>query len=1102
MDAGETSTGNSGSSRNPRKPDHRNAKNMQLPTMSCVICAEENVRYAAVGSCDHPICSFCSLRIRVKSSDSGCPLCKQEMSIVVVYPTKPKGEQPYASFGILDLDSIAPGLDIDHRAGMFYADCKDHFREMDKIRSIVCPLKKCNLRFPSNEALLKHLSTSHQGNHLCRLCLDNRPLFISEHRLMTTGELKKHMTAPPGALTGAGGDKTAGHPLCLFCNENFFDSHALYLHMKQEHQSCHLCPTNYQFRFYPTVDELRDHLHSEHFVCHICEKASNNGDGGPGVFGSSFRNHSDYSAHLRSYHNVRNTAMTLGFRAGYEPQGDDDNGGGVGGRGKRRARQNKRTGQNQLAFLDLDMAAADPNRNNSSQQQNRNTGNQGNSRGTAAAGQVSAGVNNSQGLNSDGHRVESDDANEARRRQLFHLQTSAAIASTPLVPAHMRVAGRVVAGAFRRDAEDDALQAEADEQVLVAAAVSNSLAPPGRVGWAGRSGNYNSLNTAFPALSSTSSSSQGKKQSDDSQGQKGSAPAPHPMSLIGGIQREAAAKKALEDAENAKKAEALEKLTSRNMTLANALHIRAVGNSQTSTASALSALLDISEMMRPLYPATLVTWARNNKVTVQKLEKQIHNFMDDHKLHSTQLKPMTGSQRNMVHGVARYYLLNSHEYDQEPHRYISLVKTADSKAPTVRLSSACSTPTLNPTNVLMTLGTPTLFLTLANPSSGYVATDIEGRGKRKSVEEKFDACLGGNALVSDAVNRIKSVIKAQLAEHFPYSIVSDHRIVSIKAAGPSAVSQRYSISCNRHFSSSISWTFTDKIFTLNSYFLIQVALNFESMTAVLRVYDMIAIYKKSGVSSKNDITPGLLDPFYIDPAFNPDELRESSAPSNPTDDTDRASVIDSADFFGDLESSTPKYSMRMPVSVSSMKSAARSSVAPAVISAPYYAALDDEWASSPVNSREDKKDSTVNTYIDNDDDWEDESSWTQMKRGGPKSPTSLHRTLPPSISSTTSFMNNSKFNGAIGPPPGFEFEKFEGYYDTDQTEKAIEESKKYDLHQVERDTVQERNCDTVGDVLVGEQNGLRAGENVESVGEHDGNNDSDWAIVDAEKGEA
>lgn len=755
------------------------------PAMNCVICADENVNYAATGSCDHPICSLCSLRIRVKSLDTCCPLCKQAMDIVVVYPIKLTGQKPFASFGIWGIDSPAPGLDVDHRARIVFADCKDHFREMDKIRSIVCPLKKCNLRFPSQDVLLKHLNTAHPGQNLCILCLKNRPLFISEHSLMTTGELKKHMSAPPGALTGAGGDKTAGHPLCLFCNEHFFDSQALYLHMKQEHQSCHLCPTSYQFRFYPTIDELRTHLHDEHFVCHLCEKASANGDEGPGVFGSSFRSHGEYSSHLQSFHGVRNASVSLGFRVGYNNNGD-----GNAGRHGGTERQKKRTPRNQLQFLDLDMASADPNRNISLQHPTRNPHGSGHARLSVANAPSEIREDNTAPATSVGPQIESAMAAEARRRQLFHLQTSAAIAATPLVPAHMRVAGRIVAGRFQKDSEDDVIQKAADEQALLASASHGTTHHRGPGGWTERSSNSSSMNMAFPALSSSVTTAARPKSNDDDQSLKGPAPAPHPLSLISGIQREAAARRALEEEKKSIETELEDRRMRRNEMMAGALGVGQHSSSASASAADSGVSLDPTVLRKVLYPPTLLNWARNNKIELQKLEKKMLDLIADKKSNSAQLKPMGASSRNAVHGLSRYYSLNSYEYDPEPRRYVSLVKSADSNVPSVRLSAASTAPLLPPVSMLTAMCEPFLYITLSNPTSGYLPTDAisDTRGRQKASEMSVNLSLGGHVTVGDVVGRVRAVIKAQLVERHPFSPPQNYRITGVKTAGASSVS--------------------------------------------------------------------------------------------------------------------------------------------------------------------------------------------------------------------------------------------------------------------------------------------------------------------------
>lgn len=750
---------------NSQKIDNKNAKSaVSFPNIACVICADEDVRFMAVGSCDHPICSLCSMRIRIKSLDKGCPLCKQVMEIVVVFPSKNKGLLSYSSFGIWGLDSPATGLEIDHRAGMVFADCKDHFKEMDKIRSLVCPLKKCNLRFPSDEALLKHMSAAHAGQNLCVLCLKNRPLFISEHKVMTNADLKRHMCAPPGALTGAGGDKTAGHPPCLFCNEHFFDSHALYLHMKREHQSCHLCPTSCQFRFYPSIEELRAHLHTEHFVCGICEKASLNGVEGPGVFGGSFRHHAEYASHLQSIHGIRSPSMTLGFRVGYNAEG--------GGRERESGRGKGRRAANHLSFLDLDMTSADPNRNNTPQTANHQH-------------QQSGRSNRSAGRDPSIEAVNGDDiaTSESRRRQLFHLQTSAAIAATPLVPPHMRVAGRIVGGRFQKDSDDDNLQAAADEQALIAAATGSSVPFTGgpQGGWSGRSINSRNMNMAFPALSTTSATVRQNEMEE-----KGSTTVRHPMSLVSGIQRDAATRRALEEEKRVKAAELEGRRTRRNEIMSDGLGL---GRSSTTAALAidLGTPLDPTELQRPLFPPTLLTWAKNNKVELQKLEKKMFDLIGDSKANSCQLKPMGPSSRNAVHGISRYYFLNSYEYDPEPRRYISLVKSMNSSVPSLRLSSASLLPPLPPANILSAMNLPILHVSLANPTNGFAPTDTvnETRNRKKAVEDALILCMGGNITVGDAVNRVRAVLKSQIMQHHPYSLPNSHRIISIKAGATS-----------------------------------------------------------------------------------------------------------------------------------------------------------------------------------------------------------------------------------------------------------------------------------------------------------------------------
>jgi hypothetical protein len=95
-------------------------------------------------------------------------------------------------------------------------------------------------------------------------------------------------------------------------------------------------------------------------------------------------------------------------------------------------------------------------------------------------------------------------------------------------------------------------------------------------------------------------------------------------------------------------------------------------------------------------------------------------------------------------------------------------------------------------------------------------------------------------------------------------------------------------------------------------------LAFPDMIAAVRVLAMIETYKKSGVSAVCDITPGLLDSFYIDPAFDPELFVESAEhAAAPTESDKRSPSAVQLDTF-DSESYRPVYSMPMPTSAAAV----------------------------------------------------------------------------------------------------------------------------------------------------------------------------------------
>eukprot|EP01033_Poteriospumella_lacustris_P015825 gene15825-11327_t len=173
-----------------------------------------------------------------------------------------------------------PGTQVDASNRMVFLNCKEHYVTLTSFKRINCPCVEvhCTYEAPSHSALLHHLNNAHGGVTMCSLCLDNRPLFMHEHELMTKKELQYHMAGsanhPESAFFRDGNPHkfTSGHPRCEFCKTHLFDQLALYNHLQQKHFTCHLCDESMMFRYYQDLGCLRDHHKRHHFMCQLCDE--------------------------------------------------------------------------------------------------------------------------------------------------------------------------------------------------------------------------------------------------------------------------------------------------------------------------------------------------------------------------------------------------------------------------------------------------------------------------------------------------------------------------------------------------------------------------------------------------------------------------------------------------------------------------------------------------------------------------------------------------------------------------------------------------------------------------------------------------------------
>lgn len=769
----------------------------------CTICSDE-VTFMAVGACNHPVCSVCSLRLRFKSKNDDCAICKAKLPVVVVYDCRQYPEDVrFTDLGITDTaDDLfdgppLPGTQVDASNRMLFLNCKEHYITLTSFKRINCPCVEVNCTYeaPSYTALIQHLNNAHGGVTMCSLCLDNRPLFMHEHELMTKKELQYHMAGsashPECAFFRDGNPHkfTSGHPRCEFCKTALFDQLALYNHLQQKHFTCHLCDESMMFRYYQDLGCLRDHHKRHHFMCQLCDED-------PSMSNSdvcySFRTGEDYRDHLRSYHAVRDVTryMHAVNKVNYHHRRQND------------ARR--------LEHYDLDVGSANP---FSAQDGSASTSNQRRMpRGTVS--QHRSGTSSAAGLVQDVIPTMDD--------------------FVPLIPPNMRVAGKI-SGTGRMMGLDDsdlAMQAMADAAYRQAA-VRNQLHNPARVPSA----------NAFPSLGGAISGPKGATSSPavptaatavassvnaNNATKEAAKPAAHPLSLVNRIK--AAPSTASQQLQQQRKQQQLDedKRVARNVALAEALGIAskeqnnlttevvgATTSHQAYRAPIMEALakyrLPATVLFTPLYPPEMITWAKKNHNELCKVERRLAALMADPKASSLALKPMKATDRLMMHCVAKYYHLHTYEYDPEPYRYVNVVKTVQSAVPEVLLSDAClASTTFSPYKLAPYVGkdpaaisaasTPTIYLQL---DEGLIMTWGRSTDRKTQASVKPYAFNSSMVIFAEVILKLQELMMeyqqsvdaasaaAAAIGDDEHNVYEDFSLVSIAPAGPTALAIKF-----------------------------------------------------------------------------------------------------------------------------------------------------------------------------------------------------------------------------------------------------------------------------------------------------------------------
>ncbi|GBG25845.1 E3 ubiquitin-protein ligase ZNF598 [Hondaea fermentalgiana] len=200
--------------------------------------------------------------MRLIHNDRRCVLCKHDLERVFVTTNLSKRYEEFQTWG----DVAGPGLAFDSTTGMFFEELYggiDHLREIESLRELRCSVEGCVNPgpFATVGKLKAHLQEMH-SLHLCKLCWESRGVFPMEQKLYTKPELDRH------CAEGEPDTAFRGHPMCRFCKSRWYNKDGLYAHLKEKHESCHICQREGKpYEYYRNYDNLYKHFVKDHFVC-------------------------------------------------------------------------------------------------------------------------------------------------------------------------------------------------------------------------------------------------------------------------------------------------------------------------------------------------------------------------------------------------------------------------------------------------------------------------------------------------------------------------------------------------------------------------------------------------------------------------------------------------------------------------------------------------------------------------------------------------------------------------------------------------------------------------------------------------------------------
>ncbi|KAI6219678.1 RING-type domain-containing protein [Aphelenchoides besseyi] len=267
------------------RTDH-NGIPMNASQEECILCCQ-NSDIFGLGTCRHPACMECVIRMRCQGKSNTCHACRDPVPIMF-FVNRP----PDVDWSTLQIPNCAiPHPDLRKHDIAFedlhVADCYD---KLIANSCVVCSKRGQFAEFPTFVALKQHIGT-HQLFY-CHICEENLNLLPKDREIYTSNELKSHISTH--------------HPICRFCNERYYDEEALFMHSRKNHFFCTLCAQETGANtFFSRIDQVHRHYKTAHHPCLDPNCVS---------LGIVFRNEVDLNAHKIEQHGGTDRNVQIDFQ--------------------------------------------------------------------------------------------------------------------------------------------------------------------------------------------------------------------------------------------------------------------------------------------------------------------------------------------------------------------------------------------------------------------------------------------------------------------------------------------------------------------------------------------------------------------------------------------------------------------------------------------------------------------------------------------------------------------------------------------------------------------------------------------------------------------